>query len=331
MCKEEVIIKILEKVMDEIPEIAPERLRPLLDTVLYDYDIKPAERALVPRSNLRDLVMLYLASKKVEGASKNTLKNYGYRLKRFIENMPKNAEDITANDIRMYLVALQRHTGCTNSTLETERSGLQSFFNWLENEEYIQKSPLKKIKPMKTENRMREALTPEELELLRDSCKTLRERAIVEFFYTTACRLDEVVKVNKHDIDWQDLSLKVIGKGNKERLVYINEKAKVHIRKYLMSRLDDVDALFVTERRPIRRLGHRSIQRIFGKLGERAGIGRKVHPHLLRHTTATDMLRNGASLSEVQHYLGHEDPSTTMIYTKVSSELVKIAHKRCIQ
>lgn len=330
MYKEEVIIKILDRMLDELPEVSVDKLRSILDEVLYDYEIRPAERALVPRSNIRDIAMLFLASKKVEGASENTIKGYGYRLKRFAENMHKNVEDITAMDIRMYLAMLQKHTGCSNTTLETERSTLQSFFNWLEVEEYIQKNPMKKIKPMKVEKRMREALTPEELELLRDSCQTLRERAIVEFFYSTGCRLDEAIKVNKQDINWQDLSLRVIGKGNKERIVYISEKAKVHIRKYLMSRLDNEDALFVTERQPFKRLGRRSIQRIFEELGKRAGIKRKVHPHLIRHTTATDMLRNGATLAEVQQYLGHEDPSTTMIYTKVSNESVRIAHKRSI-
>jgi len=330
MHKEEVIVRILDKVLNEMPEVPIEKLRLILDEVLYDYEIRPAEMALVPRSNIQDMAVLFLASKKVEGASENTIKGYGYRLKRFAENMHKNVEDITAMDIRMYLAMLQKHTGCVNTTLETERSTLQSFFNWLEVEEYIQKNPMKKIKPMKTEKRMREALTPEELELLRDSCETLRERAIVEFFYTTGCRLDEAAKVNKSDINWQDLSLRVIGKGNKERVVYISEKAKVHIRKYLMSRLDNTDALFVTERQPIKRLGRRSIQRIFAELGKRAGIKRKVHPHLLRHTTATDMLRNGATLAEVQQYLGHEDPSTTMIYTEISTDLVRMAHKRSI-
>lgn len=331
MCKEEVIIKILSRVMDELPTVPADKLRPILDSVLYDYDIKPAERALVLRSNVGNMAMMYLAAKKVEGLSKTTLQNYAYKLKRFMENMQKNIEDISANDIRMYLAAYQRHTRCTNTTLETERAFLNSFFSWLEDEEYIQKSPMRKIKPMKTEKRMREALTPEELEMLRDSCETLRERALVEFFYSTGCRLDEAVKVKKQDINWQDLSLNVVGKGNKERRVYISEKAKVHIRKYLLSRFDDCDYLFVTERKPIRKLGNRSIQREFEKLGKRAGIGRQVHPHIIRHTTATDMLRNGATLSEVQHYLGHEQPATTQIYAKISDDAVKLVHKRCIQ
>jgi integrase/recombinase XerD len=330
MCKEEVIIKILDRVMDELPVIPTDRLRPILDSVLYDYDIKPMEKALVLRSNIRDMIGLYLASKKVEGLSKITLKNYGYRLKRFMEFMGKNVEDISTMDIRMYLAAYQRHTGCNNKTLESEVSGLKSFFNWLEEEEYIVKSPARKIKMPKTEKRIRQALTPEELELLRDNCKTLRERALVECFYSTGCRLDEIVKVNKADINWQDLSLRVIGKGDKERIVYISEKAKVHIRKYLLSRFDDCEALFVTERQPYKRLGRRSIEREFADLGKAAGIEKPVFPHIIRHTTATDMMRNGASLSEVQHYLGHDDPSTTQIYAEVSGEAVRMAHKRCI-
>lgn len=331
MCKEEVIIKILDRVMDELPIISTDRLRPILDTVLYDYDIRPAEKALVLRSNIRDMAGLYLASKKVEGLSLITLKNYSYRLKRFMEFMGKNVEDINTMDIRMYLAAYQKHTGCANTTLESEVAGLKSFFGWLENEEYIVKSPMRKIKYPKTEKRIRQALTPEELELMRDNCKTLRERALVEFFYTTGCRLDEVVKTNKENINWQDLSLRVIGKGDKERIVYISEKAKVHVRKYLLSRLDSCDSLFVTERQPIRRLGRRSIEREFESLGRTAGIGKPVYPHIIRHTTATDMMRNGATLSEVQAYLGHDDPSTTQVYAEVSRESVRSAHKRCIQ
>lgn len=331
MVKEEVIIKILDRVMDELPYIPTDRLRPILDSILYDYDIRPAEKALVLRSNIRDMAGLYLASKKVEGLSKITLQNYSYRLRRFMSFIGKNVEDINTMDIRMYLATYQKHTGCTNTTLESEISGLKSFFGWLEDEEYIVKSPMRKIKLPKAEKRMRQALTPEELELLRDCCKTLRERAIVEFFYSTGCRLDEAVKVNKDDINWQDLSLRVIGKGNKERVVYISDKAKVHIRKYLLSRFDNCEALFITERQPIRRLGRRAIEREFAALREAAGITKPVFPHIIRHTTATDMLRNGATLSEVQHYLGHEDPSTTQIYAEVSSEAVRSAHKRCIQ
>ena len=160
--------------------------------------------------------------------------------------------------------------------------------------------------------------------------QTLRERTC-KFFYTIVCRIDELVKANKTDINWQDLSLHVIGKGNKERIVYISEKAKVHVRKYLLSRFDDCESLFVTERQPIRRLGRRSIEREFAALGKAAGIEKPVYPHIMRHTTATDMMKNGATLSEVQAYLGHDDPSTTQVYAEVSRESVRSAHKRCIQ
>lgn len=331
MSKEEVIVRILNQAMDELPQIPTDKLRTILDMVLYDYDISPAERALVLRSNMRDMAGMYLASKKVEGLSLITLKNYSYRLKRFMEFMGKNVQDISTMDVRMYLATFQRRTECANSTLESEVAGLKSFFGWLENEEHILKSPMRKIKYPKVEKRMRQALTPEELELLRDNCKTLRERAYVEFLYSTGCRLAEAVSVNKSDINWQELSLHVIGKGDKERIVYISEKAKVHIRKYLLSRFDDCEALFVTERQPIRRLGRRAVEREFAKLGKTAGISKPVFPHIIRHTTATDMMRNGATLSEVQAYLGHDDPSTTQVYAEVSRDSVRSAHKRCIQ
>jgi integrase/recombinase XerD len=275
-------------------------------------------------------MIIFLASKKIDGLSENTLKGYYERLNKFSYFIQKNIEDIDVMDIRMYLAAYSK-TGVKNSTIAREIAILKSFFVWLENNCYILKSPMRNIKQIKVEKTLREALTAEELELVRDACETLRDRALIEFFYSTGCRLDEVVKLNKSDIDWQDLSLKVFGKGKKERIVFITPKAKIHLKKYLMSRLDDCEALFVTERKPTKRLGRRSYERAIDKLGKKAKLSKDLFPHLLRHTTATSMLRNGASLVEVQHYLGHEDPSTTQIYAHLSNDAVRAAHRKCLQ
>jgi integrase/recombinase XerD len=196
----------------------------------------------------------------------------------------------------------------------------------MEDEEYILKSPMRKIKSIKPEKRLRKALTLEELEKIRDTCNTFRERALLEFFYSTGCRLEEVMKLNKNDIDWQDLSTKVIGKGNKERTVFINAKAKLYLQKYLMSRLDNDEALFTTVRKPYRRMQRRAIEREISNIGKRIGI--HIYPHLIRHTTATCMLHNGAELYEVQRVLGHEYPSTTQIYAQIADEAVKNAHRK---
>ena len=224
-------------------------------------------------------------------------------------------------DIRRYL-AWYTKKGVKNSTLATIISALKSFFGWLENEEYISKSPMRKIKNIKVEKRVRKALNREELEMLRDACRTLREKALVEFFYSTGCRLDEAQKLNIADVDWSNGKVMVIGKGDKERPVYLNARAILHLRKYLASRNDSNHSLFVSERQPHDRLGRRAIERTFSTLGKRAGINKPVYPHLLRHTTASTMLQNGATMEEVQHYLGHDSPVTTQIYAEMDTQSI---------
>lgn len=325
MSKEEAVIRIVGKldliysaVMDQ------QEVRRIVEEVLYDYDLFPVQRALVVQNNMNDRILLYLASKKIDGLSQNTLENYSRHLNKFAMSMRKNVEDITTMDVRMYLSAYAK-TGVKNSTIGTETDILRAFFKWLEDEEYINKSPLRKIKPIKVEKRLRKALTNEEMEILREGCKTYRERAMLEFFYSTGCRLEEVEQLNKSDIDWQQLQLRVIGKGNKKRVVYINAKAKVHLQKYLMTRLDDCEALFITERSPISRLGRRSIERDFKKIGKASGLKKNVYPHLIRHTMATHLLNSGADLVTVQALLGHEDASTTQIYAQISN--INIEHE----
>lgn len=228
----------------------------------------------------------------------------------------------------MFLAILAKNFKLKNTSIETEKSILKSFFGWLEQEDYITKSPAKKLKPTKIDKKLRGSLTIEEVEILKESCKTLRERALVEFFYCTGCRLDEAYKLNRNDIDWQNMCVKVLGKGSKERIVPITAKAKIHIQKYLLSRTDDCEALFITERKPIHRMGHRAIQREIKKIGIRAGIKKNIYPHLIRHTTATIMLNNGAELAAVQNLLGHTDPGTTQVYLDVSNQYVQEQYRK---
>lgn len=323
--RDEIIIRILDKASSFLSQEHVQELRQVLDETLYDYDISPACTALVTLNDMPGRVMLYLAAKKLDGCSKITIENYARILQKFCSVVHKDVEQIDAMDIRRYL-AMYSKTGVKNSTIGTIISGLKSFFGWLENEEYITKSPMRKIKSIKVEKRVRKALNREELEMLRDACKTLREKAVVEFFYSTGCRLDEVYKLDIAGIDWVNGKVMVIGKGNKERPVYLNARAILHLKKYLGSRKDTNPALFVSERQPHDRLSHRGIQRIFTTLGTRAGIGKPVYPHLLRHTTATTMLQNGASMSEVQHYLGHDSPATTQIYAEMDTQTIKMSH-----
>jgi integrase/recombinase XerD len=313
--KEEIIIRILDRASEFLLPDQIQQLRFVLDEVFYNLVITQACTDLALTDNMTDRIKLYLAAKKLDGMSLKTIKNYGLILRDFARVIRKDLEQIDAMDIRMYLAVCSKR-GVKNSTLATTISTLKSFFVWMENEDYIIKSPMRKIKTTKIERRFRKALSQEELEMLRLACRTPREKAMVEFFYSTGCRLDEVFKLNKVDIDWTTNSCLVIGKGNKERRVFINAKARVHLWRYLDSRTDQDEALFVCDRRPHGRMGKRSFEVEFGKLGEKAGLLKKVHPHILRHTAATTLLNSGASITEVQRILGHDDPATTQMAHK---------------
>ncbi len=205
---------------------------------------------------------------------------------------------------------------------------LKSFFGWLHDEEYIPKNPAKKLKQTKEPKRLRHAMTEEEVELLRQASKTDREKALVEFLISTGCRLSEVVGVNKDDLNWHEMSLNVIGKGNKERKVYFSTKAKILLKKYLLTRKDDNEALFVTSKRPHGRLGGRSVQREIKKIANRAGLNKSVYPHLFRHSFATCKINSGMPLPVLQHIMGHESPSTTQVYAQLSEENIKYEYKK---
>lgn len=325
--KEEIIIRVLDQASAFLQHEQICRLRAILDEELYHYNVERACTALAVVDNMADRIMLFLAAKKLDGCSVNTLMSYKRILQNFAGVLHKDIEQIDAMDIRMYL-AHRVKSGIKDATTATIISALKSFFSWLENEEYIVKSPMRKIKNVKTDKFVRKALNPEELEMLRDACANTREKALVEFFYSTACRLDEAQKLNKGDINWHTGRILVFGKGRKERPVCLNAKAKVSLWKYLNERTDNNEALFVSERQPHGRLGRRSIEKTFGKLGEKAGIIKPVYPHLVRHTTATNMLNNGANLAEVQKYLGHTSPATTQIYAQMDDDAIMASHKK---
>lgn len=323
MLEEELVIKIIGKLSLEYPTLDQHKIREILYECINDYEITTRETALVA-TDIPDRAAMYLAVKKLDGLSEKTLYNYKLHLERFASIVVKPLSIITTNDIRVYLAMLSRSRDLKQTTLATEISVLKSFFGWLFNEEIIQKNPMTRIKQPKKEKRLRKSLTQEELELLRDSCQTIRQRALLEFLFSTGCRLSELVNVNIEDIKWDRGELNVVGKGNKERTVYLNAKAKLYLKKYLEERKNIKNsALFVCSKRPFNRLGQRSVEREISKIAKRASIDKSVFPHLIRHTTATLALKSGMSLTSIQHLLGHEEPSTTQIYAETSLEDVK--------
>ena len=320
MKNEELIVRIIGGLESEYPNMLDQqKIKRLIEEVLYDYEVSEKTKSLVPQNDISCRLNIFLASKKIDGVSNSTLKSYYQQIMRFSNFIQKNLEDVNSMDIRMYLAHYMK-TGVKNSTIATATWILKSFFSWLEIEEYITKNPMKKIKQIKTESSMRESLSHEEIEKIRDSFEDIRSECLFEFFYSSGCRLDEVVKLNKEDVDWNRLCIKVLGKGNKERFVYLNATAKYHLEKYLISRKDDCEALFVTKRKPIRRMGNRAIQREFKKMGELAGVKRAVFPHLIRHSMATTLVNMGVDLNSVQKLLGHQDLSTTQIYGKLCDQ-----------
>lgn len=327
MIKDEIIIKILDKASDIILTEQIKKLELILEEELYNYEIIPLSTELTLTNNINDKIFIFIASKKLEGKSPKTLESYQRELLRFSQYMKKDIKDINTMDIRMYLAQYSKNNS-KNTTINTKIYIFKSFFGWLHREEYIGKNPMTKINVAKVEKRIRDALTPEELEMVRINCKTERDHAILEFFYSTGCRLDEVYKLNKQDINWNTDSVKVIGKGNKERVTYLNAKSKVYLWQYLNIRKDNNEALFVSSKFPYNRLGQRGIEKIFNKLGRDAGITKSVFPHRIRHSMATNILRSGANLVEVQKLLGHTNPSTTQIYCDLDDSAVQYSHKK---
>lgn len=299
-------------------------VRSKFSDILTMYNIKPSGFS-AGHPDITQKAKLFISSKRLEGLSELTLDSYKIELRIFGKHIQKPIEDVTTNDIRNYLGQFEN---LKVSSISGKLSVLKSFFGWLTNEEIIPRDPTKKIKPPKKEKRLPKALTIEELEMIREACKTPRERALLEVLYATGARLSEIQKMNCADIDYQAMRVLVVGKGNKERPVYFSFKAMYHLKKYIMKRTDENPALFITERKPYRRLSARGIQREVGVIAKRSEVKKNVHPHILRHTFATLMLNNGADLAAVQGLLGHSDPATTQIYAQMTDEKRKQSYKQ---
>lgn len=296
----------------------------LLESVINKYHIKNIE-VEATHPDLDEKIDLFINGKQLEGLSKITLKGYRLHLRIFAENVKKEVKIINTADIRTYL---SKYKNQKMSTIATKLSVLKSFFGWLTSEEILLRDPTTRIKPPKKEKRLPKALSIEELELLRESCGDYRKRTLIELLYATGCRLSEIQNINRNDIKYETQSFRVIGKGNKEREVYLSFKAIYHLKKYLLGRKDSEPALIITERQPYRRLSKRGIQREIDIIASSANIHKKISPHTLRHTFATLTLNNGADLVAVQELLGHENPATTQIYAQITPERKRDQHKK---
>ena len=280
------------------------------------------------RGSLKKRVSAFLAAKRIDGLSAKTIENYRYTLGIFAEQVDRAVTKITVDDLREYISYLSETRGLRDGSLLTHINTLRSFFGWLTVEDIIRKNPMLKIKsPRLDRARSRHALSQEQLERLRDACKTYKERALVEFLASSGCRLSEVSGIRMEDVNWRDRSVVVHGKGNKSRKVYFSVRAKLMLEEYIARRKGG-DALFASVKTPYPAMQPRAIQRALGLIGDRVGL--HVHPHLLRHTFATLALAGGMDITVIQRLLGHEDTKTTLIYAELSQRTVQYEYERIV-
>lgn len=289
-----------------------------LAAILKDYSI--TKESDEQRSDLNRRIKYYLGAKRIDGLSDKTLGNYRCNLEMFAARVNKSAAKVTTDDIRGYISYLDETRHLKDTSLQTHITTLRAFFGWLHTEERIKKNPMSKIKSLKLDKKgARQALTVEELERLRDACKTYREKALIEFLVSSGCRLSEVAQLRAADLNLADRSVQVTGKGDKDRVVYFSVRARLMVQEYIVQRKGG-DGLFVSNKSPYEPLKPRAIQRIVRSLSERAGLEGRVHPHLLRHTFATHALNGGMDVTVIQRLLGHEDIATTQIYAELNEE-----------
>lgn len=275
------------------------------------------------------LVQNFLSSKRVEGCSEKSLNYYQATILKMLEGVNKNVQRITTDDLRSYLTLYQQKKNSSKITIDNIRRILSSFFSWLEDEDYILKSPVRRIHKVKAATIIKETYTDEALELMRDNCNNLRDLALIDMLASTGMRVGELVLLNIEDINFTERECVVFGKGSKERIVYFDARTKIHLQNYLNSRSDSNNALFVSLKAPFRRLKIGGIEVRLRELGKKLNITR-VHPHKFRRTLATMAIDKGMPIEQLQKLLGHQRIDTTLQYAMVKQSNVKLAHKKYI-
>ena len=297
-----------------------------IDIIIHKYDIKLEKNEIIPYEyKIPDTIQQYIVIKKIEGRSDKSLYLYNLVLTNFFETVHKTNEQVTANDIRLYLFQYQKEHDISNRTLDCRRIIICTYFTWLTSEGYIQKDPTINVNSIKFEKKHKNPMSQLDLEKIRLACETNREKAIVELLYSTGCRVSEVYGINREDINWNDKSILISGKGNKERKVYISDKANYYLQEYIMNRKYPSDILFTN------RFGNRwskqSIEKIVKSIAKKAGV-ENTHPHRFRRTFATNALNKGMAVQSLQKILGHQSLDTTMRYCTVDDDLIKLEHKK---
>lgn len=304
-----------------------ERLQAVMQHTLFGYDV--TENETKDTSAEQDFTKLFLSAKRIEGCSEKSLNYYQATIEATIYGIGKDVKHITTDDIRKYLTDYQSKKQSSRVTIDNIRRILSSFFSWLEDEDYILKSPVRRIHKVKTASNIKETYSDEALELMRDNCAEIRDLAIIDMLASTGMRIGEMVLLNREDIDFNERECVVFGKGDKERVVYFDARTKIHLQEYLSSRTDDNVALFVSLKAPHSRITIGGIESRLRKFGKQLGL-QKVHPHKFRRTLATMAIDKGMPIEQLQQLLGHKRIDTTLQYAMVKQSNVKIAHRKYI-
>lgn len=325
--KQNLMNEVIQGMLPFLNNAQMEMLQEVLQHTLFNY--KVVENNSNKELSEQNLVELFLAAKRIEGCSEKSLKYYESTILALLDDLEKDVKHIVTDDIRTYLTEYQSRKQSSKVTIDNIRRILSSFFSWLEDEDYILKSPVRRIHKVKTGTNIKETYTDEALELMRDNCTELRDLAIIDMLASTGMRVGEMVLLNREDIDFNERECVVFGKGDKERIVYFDARTKIHLLNYLNSRNDDNPALFVSLQKPYNRLQISGVEVRLRQYGKRLGLN-KVHPHKFRRTLATMAIDKGMPIEQLQQLLGHRRIDTTLQYAMVKQSNVKIAHRKYI-
>lgn len=326
--KDAKIAEVLQEMLPYLDNSQMEQLQRVLQHTFWNCSVEEKQDG-EPSEQTPDMVDLFLASKRVEGCSEKTLTYYKATIEASINEIGKQIGHITTEDLRSYLTEYQRKRHSSRVTIDNIRRILSSFFSWLEDEDYILKSPVRRIHRVKTSIVIKETYTDEALETMRDNCTELRDLAMIDLLASTGMRVGEMVLLNQDDIDFNERECIVFGKGDKERLVYFDARTKIHLQNYLASRTDTEQALFVSLKAPYKRLQIGGVESRLREMGKRLDIP-KVHPHKFRRTLATVAIDKGMPIEQLQQLLGHQRIDTTLKYAMVKQSNVKLAHRKYI-
>ncbi len=330
--KDSVILSITKEMESSLNTYQLDKLKQTLIYKFEDFEIvikNDETKRQKEKEENNTLISMFISAKEVEGCSKRTTKYYREIIERLIENLEKSIKLITTDDIRQYLSQYKEETKCSSVTIDNVRRVFSSFFSWLEDEDYILKSPVRRIHKVKSPVVIKETFSDENIEKMRDECSNIRNLTMIEMLTSTGMRVGELVNLNIEDINFEERSCIVLGKGNKQREVYFDARTKIHLLQYLNNRTDENNALFVSMKKPNQRLSISGVELIVRKLGKEADVNR-VHPHKFRRTLATMAIDKGMPVEQVQKLLGHVKIETTMHYAMVNQNNVKISHRKYI-